>query len=111
MIDWERVNELRGEVGSDDFLEVVDLFLEEVEEVVERLRASPDVSKLESELHFLKGSALNLGFRALGDLCGQGEKLARENQIEKFDLAALLRTFDQSMAEFMAGSAQRNFAA
>ena len=35
MIDWSRVNELRDEVGAEDFEEVVELFLEEVEEVIE----------------------------------------------------------------------------
>ena len=33
MISWERVNELRDEVGQEDFLEVVEIFLEEVDEV------------------------------------------------------------------------------
>ena len=35
MIDWKRVRELRDEIGEEDFSEVVDLFLEEVEEVGE----------------------------------------------------------------------------
>lgn len=111
MISWERVNELRDEVGSEDFLEVVDLFLEEVDDVVERLKASRDRTDLEAELHFLKGSALNLGFRALGELCSRGEKLAREHRLDEFDLSAVFSVFDRSMAEFMAGSAERNFAA
>ncbi len=77
MIRWERVNELRDEVGADDFKEVVDLFLEEVEEVIERLRDSPDPTRFEEDFHFLKGSALNLGFGALGRSVPDGRKAAR----------------------------------
>ncbi len=73
MISWERVRELRDEIGEDDFCEVVDLFLEEVEEVLARLRAEPNPASYEADLHFLKGSALNLGFQALGALCRDGE--------------------------------------
>ena len=35
MIDWPRVTELREEVGAEDFEEVVEIFLEEVEERIE----------------------------------------------------------------------------
>jgi hypothetical protein len=69
MIDWERVSALRAEIGEPDFTEVVDLFLAEAEEVVERLRRGRPDPTLEAELHFLKGSALNLGLRDLADLC------------------------------------------
>jgi hypothetical protein len=59
MIDWARVNELKNDLGAGDFGEIIDLFLEEVEEVIDRLRRFPDPGSLEQELHFLKGSALN----------------------------------------------------
>ncbi len=111
MICWDRVGRLREEVGAEDFLEVVDIFLEEVDEVIERLRQGGGAENLESELHFLKGSALNLGFKALSELCARGERLARENRLGEFDLDEVFSTYDISMAEFMAGSAQRNFAA
>jgi HPt (histidine-containing phosphotransfer) domain-containing protein len=111
MINWERVNELRDEVGSDDFLEVVDLFLEEVEDVIERLKASPDPAAYEADLHFLRGSAVNLGFDELGDVCAKGEKFARQNNPSDFDLTQVFQTYELSMALFLAGSAERNFAA
>jgi len=38
MIDWGRLNTLRDEVGEEDFEEVVDLFLDEVESVIDRHR-------------------------------------------------------------------------
>lgn len=106
MISWERVNELRSEVGDEDFREVVELFLEEVEEVIARLRDSPEPARVEEDLHFLKGSALNLGFAALGDLCQIGEW-----QPDAVDLVAIVATYEGSKAEFMAEARDYGFAA
>ena len=111
MICWERVNELREEVGAEDFLEVVEIFLEEVDEAVGRLKAGPEADTLESELHFLKGSALNLGFAKMGELCSHGEMLAREQGPEAVDLAELVSVYERSRSEFLAGSAERKIAA
>ncbi|MGR3662032.1 MAG: Hpt domain-containing protein [Paracoccaceae bacterium] len=104
MIDWERVNELRQEVGQEDFLEVVDIFLEEVEEVASRLRNTPDPATYEHDLHFLKGGAMNLGFQALTQICQSGEKLAANNDAASVDISALLSVYDQSMREFNGGT-------
>jgi HPt (histidine-containing phosphotransfer) domain-containing protein len=101
MIDWERVDELRDEVGADDFAEVVELFLEEVDEVIERLRSAPDPASFEAELHFLKGCALNLGFSAFSVLCGNGEKTAAGGHPASIDIAAVVDSFDRSRAEFL----------
>ena len=38
MIDWQRVSDLRRDIGEDDFADVVDVFLEEVQEAMDRLR-------------------------------------------------------------------------
>jgi hypothetical protein len=76
MIDWERVDCLRDEIGEEDFEEVVRLFIEEVEEVVERLERSGTAGEREADLHFLKGSALNLGFSDLAALCQTEERRA-----------------------------------
>lgn len=111
MICWERVNELRDEVGAEDFSEVVDIFLEEVEEVMDRLRDSPAPSDYESELHFLKGSALNLGFQALADLCGDGENAARNDRAQSFDLPAVIQAYEQSKREFLKVGQPNSFAA
>ncbi len=103
MIRWSRVNELRDEVGPDDFKEVINLFLEEVEEVIERLRADTDRSQLEQDLHFLKGSALNLGFSAFSDLCQDGERLSAAGQADSVDLAAIVTGYDRSKVCFFDG--------
>ena len=52
MLDWNRINELRGEVGDDEFQLILELFLDEVEGVIMRL-SRRDVLQLETDLHFL----------------------------------------------------------
>ncbi|MBO9473217.1 MULTISPECIES: Hpt domain-containing protein [unclassified Shimia] len=96
MIDWERVDELRQEIGAEDFDEVVDLFLDEVEEVIGRLQDGPDMANLEADLHFLKGGALNLGFQTFSQLCQAGEAAAAAGKGETVDLAAILTAFEDS---------------
>lgn len=101
MISWERVRELRDEIGADDFRDVVQIFLEEVEEVISRLRLHPESLRPDEDFHFLKGSALNLGFVDLGDLCHDGER--HPNQVE---LATVLAVFEASKTDFMRGAAR-----
>lgn len=102
MINWPRIAQLRDEIGAEDFGEVVQLFLEEVEEVIDRMRDSPDPDRLESDLHFLKGSALNLGFRSFSTLCQDGERMAAAGRANEVDVAAVVRNFEQSRDLFQA---------
>lgn len=101
MIDWSRVSELRAEVGEEDFAEVVDLFLEEVDSVIECL--SPDADDIEAQLHFLKGSALNLGFAEFAECCGLGEAAAAADQPLPVGIARLTEVYRTSRSEFHAG--------
>lgn len=103
MINWDRVNELREEIGAEDFAEVVDLFLEEVEQVIEKLRDAPDVNTLGEDLHFLKGSALNLGFRSFSGLCQAGETASSEGAAGSVDLPEILMNYETSKKAFQAG--------
>ena len=103
MILWSRVTELRDEVGPEDFKEVIALFLDEVEEVIDRLRQDADRSQLEQDLHFLKGSALNLGFATFSDLCQDGERLAAEGDEDSVDLAVIVEVYDRSKVAFFNG--------
>lgn len=105
MIDWSRVSELRAEVGEEDFGEVVELFLEEVDSVIEAL--SPDMDDIEEQLHFLKGSALNLGFAEFADHCGQGEAAAAAGQPLPVSEGRLAEIYRESRAEFQAGLERR----
>jgi len=102
MILWSRVNELRDEVGAEDFDEVVELFLDEVEEVIDRLRQNADLSQLEQDLHFLKGSALSLGFADFSNLCQEGERKSANGQAKSVDLTAIIVGFAQSKSQFTA---------
>lgn len=103
MILWSRVNELRDEVGAVDFDELVGLFLEEVGEAIDRLRLGAERADLEQDLHFLKGSALNLGFEAFSDLCQQGERRSAAGHAAEVDVGAIIATFDRSRAVFLSG--------
>ncbi|MCD9147031.1 Hpt domain-containing protein [Pseudophaeobacter flagellatus] len=101
MINWPRVKELKDEIGSDGFDEVVELFLEEVDEIIEKLRGD-DRGQLEQDLHFLKGCALNLGFDQFSDLCLKGERQAAGGAADTVDLPEILANFDQSKQVFLA---------
>lgn len=105
MIDWSRVHELRDEIGPDDFGEIIGLFLDEVDEVMETL--SPGMSDLEEQLHFLKGSALNLGFAGFADYCQQGELAASQGQDDPVDVGKLHDIYRASRAEFLSGMEER----
>ncbi|MGI1662158.1 Hpt domain-containing protein [Palleronia sp. KMU-117] len=105
MINWDRVNELRHEVGDDDFAEVVTIFLDEVESVMHRMRGATSLESYREDLHFLKGSALNLGFRALGALCHEGQApTGGDPAALAAHLAEVLRIYDRSKAEFLASA-------
>ena len=105
MIDWTRVEELRAEIGDAGFAEVVDLFLDEVEEVVARLHAATGRARLEDDLHFLKGSAWNLGFADFGAACQLGERTAALGLGDTVNVKAVLDCYAVSKAAFIAGLA------
>lgn len=101
MIDWARVKELRGEVGEEDFDEVVEIFLEEVDEVIGRMKGGLSQAPLEEDLHFLKGSSLNLGFASFSSLCSNGEALAASGQSAEVNLDEVYAAYDQSKSTFL----------
>ncbi|MBK0326051.1 Hpt domain-containing protein [Rhodobacteraceae bacterium F11138] len=107
MIDWSRVNELRNEVGPEDFEEVIDLFLEEVGEVISRFRHNPDRTRLEQDLHFLKGSALSLGFASFSKLCQDGERKSAQGDAEDVDIGKIVAEFEASKTSFLSEVMQR----
>lgn len=99
MIDWERVAELQSEIGRDGFGEVLELFVDEVEGVVLRLGMRPE--KLEDDLHFLKGSAWNLGFRSFGAMCQAGERMAAAGMASHINVPELLACYGEFKKLFM----------
>jgi HPt (histidine-containing phosphotransfer) domain-containing protein len=100
MIDWARITELRDEIGEDGFAEVLELFLDEVEAVVMRLGGQPE--KLEDALHFLKGSAWNLGFVAFGAACQEGERKAAAGRGAEVNVTEVIAIYGASKEAFMA---------
>ncbi|MBJ3761563.1 Hpt domain-containing protein [Maribius pontilimi] len=89
MIDWSRIRELDQQLGRDDLVEIFDLFVEETAPIVTRLGAAltPDPE----DLHFVKGSASNLGLEHLAQLCRRGELALRNHT--PFDTGALEDSF------------------
>lgn len=110
MIDWDRVAQLRDEVGPESFLEVVELFLEEVDEAIARLGASADAADLAGELHFLKGSALNLGFERFGQVCQEAERLAARGEGAAVAVPPILACYADSRQVFLDSLDRRDVA-
>ncbi|MBN2631241.1 MAG: Hpt domain-containing protein [Rhodobacteraceae bacterium] len=102
MIDWERMHDLCSEIGPDDFDEVVSLFLDEADTVVSRIPTLTDARAIERDLHFLKGSALNLGFADLANICQAGERSAASGHSD-IDLHHIVATYQRSRQSFLGG--------
>lgn len=100
MIDWTRVNELREEVGAEDFDEVVELFLSEVEDRLSTLSANKPLPQIEEDMHFLKGSALNLGFTGFAALCQTAETAAGSG-VAWGDTERVFASYQASKAQFI----------
>ena len=94
MLDWARINELREDFDAEDFDEIVALFLREVDTMLGMLDPCSD-ALLQEQLHFLKGSASNLGFQAMHDVC------ARKPGDMGVDLSEIARVFHTSREVFL----------
>lgn len=101
MIDWDRIDELRKEIGPEDFAEVAEIFLDELGETIDALSGGTRPDSLEASMHFIKGCALNLGFSALAGFASDAERLAAEGQSPAVDLLALHDCFDTSRMQFL----------
>ncbi|WP_338549593.1 Hpt domain-containing protein [Roseovarius phycicola] len=101
MIDWTRVAQLRDEIGAEDFEEILDIFLEEVDAEIANLYSGCSASQLETLLHFLKGSALNLGFEAFSKLCQEGELQLAKGSRADLDLDAISDSYANSKTLFL----------
>ena len=107
MIDWGRIDELKQEIGADGFAEVVELFLDEVEDVVMRLKTTPNPATFEADLHFLKGGAWNLGFKDFGGLCQDGERRAADGKAMEIDISRVIESYFASKQAFLDGLTMR----
>jgi HPt (histidine-containing phosphotransfer) domain-containing protein len=103
MIDWGQIKQLEEDIGAEDFGDVVILFIEEVDEAVNQLKENPprDAAQLGPALHFLKGSAYNLGFNIFAEYCSEGEKMADNGQADCVDLEKVICLYTESKAKFI----------
>ena len=100
MLNSARIDELKSEVGEDDFIEVVSLFCEEVEEVLSELPGAA-ASDLPGLLHFLKGSAFNIGLDHVGTLCQAEEARIQKDPGEPPDVSALLSAYQSAKSALL----------
>ncbi len=98
MISMERIDELRSEVGEEDFAEIVELFLGEADALIDTLEGLPGPEDADPLLHSLKGSALNLGFVQLADLCREGQTVGVSGADWAERLARIRRVYEGSKA-------------
>ena len=110
MIDWTRLNELRSEIGDEDLADVVEMFLEEADEVVAQVSGGLADREMESQLHFLKGSALNLGLSDLAALCQDGERQAAQGNGAAVDPLRIVSVYQASKTAFLGALAKGNAA-
>ncbi|WP_187428457.1 hypothetical protein ROLI_043730 [Roseobacter fucihabitans] len=101
MINWERVATLREEVGAEDFDEILALFLEEVDSAISELSEAENQTGLEEKLHFLKGSALSLGFDHFSALCQNGETAISQDAGATIDLDEIRVSYAESRRVFV----------
>ena len=101
MIDWKRVDELREEIGDADFVEVAGMFIDEADQTIRTLTGDLPADQVEGQLHFLKGSALNLGLSDLAAICQDGERRAAAGQGADVDLAQIAAVYHASRAALM----------
>jgi HPt (histidine-containing phosphotransfer) domain-containing protein len=94
VVDWNRLNELRADIGEEDFADVAMLFVAELQETLDRLTPTSATS---ADFHFLRGSAANLGFDALVQACSTAE--AACNASTPPDVDAVRTAFEAAMLE------------
>lgn len=102
MLDWNHINTLQDDIGPDAFAEIVDLFLEEVDDAIAALQDQTGPADLGAALHFVKGCALNLGFSEFAALCQQTETRISAGDHAPADLTQLLDCYARSRAQFLA---------
>lgn len=113
MIDWARVCQLREDVGAEDLDDIVQIFIDEMEEAMAGLAATPpgDAGAWVERMHFLKGSAYNLGFDAFGTLCATAENAAQGGQVDAVSVDVLRQSYEDSKSVFLRDMARHLAAA
>ena len=101
MIDWDRILELQAEVGEDGVAEVLEIFLEEMDEGLTELSQMTAPDEIADKLHFLKGSAQNIGLDQTSTLCQMFETDIKTNPALRPDVPALQESLEAARGELM----------
>lgn len=104
MIDWNRVRQLRFELGEAEAATLAQDFLAEMAERLEHLDQTPGAVAL--DLYHLRGASLNLGFAKLAARCLAYEMQLWHGDPQPVDQSVLSGLFDATKAEFLAGLPQ-----
>ncbi len=104
MINWSQIKQQEEDVGAEDLAEVVTLFLSEVDEAIGELDtvASGTSQQVAEALHFLKGSAFNLGFQEFGNYCSVGETQAHAGDTSDISMSQVEKLYFASKELFLA---------
>lgn len=104
MINWSQIKQLEEDVGTEDLEEVVTLFLSEVDEAIGELETvtSCGPKQVAEALHFLKGSAFNLGFQSFGEYCSIGEAHAHAGNTSEISMSQVEQLYQESKKLFLA---------
>lgn len=105
MIDWQIANDLKQAIGADVFDEVIAVFFAEADDTLTRIMAATTAEDMQNELHFMKGSALNLGFSDMAQLCQRLELRAEAGDTD-LPLAQVQTVYAASREEFSLRRAQ-----
>ncbi|WP_442771646.1 Hpt domain-containing protein [Paenirhodobacter enshiensis] len=104
MINWDRIEDLRTDIGEEEMAEVIDLFLDEVEQALSQIGTAPD---REAAAHFLKGAALNLGFSRFAAECLVAEQTCHAHPPARVEIAPLRHGYGVSRQGRLPGPAGR----
>ena len=108
-MDLKAIGEDLG-LDEEEFLEIVELFLETAQIDIDRLRqglSSNDIRNINEAAHSLKGSAGNLGFTEIYHLSKEIENATRENTLANIGpvLEAIEKVTKNIQAALNAGTA------
>ena len=102
MIDWERVRTLHDDLGEEGFAAVVALYFEETDAAFGRLAAAATAREAEQAFHFLRSSALNMGFADLAEICARAERRAVAGAPTRDEAVAARAAYDPARTAFLA---------
>ena len=102
MINWDRISELQAEVGEDGIADIIEIFLEEMDEGLEGLAKADQASDVLDRLHFLKGSAQNIGLDTMSALCARFEADIKTDATIQPDISAIRQALGTAKDELSA---------